>query len=248
MLFLLRQIRRKLLMKNQFIVYLLYAIGEIVLVVVGILIAVRIDAWNKEKEDRKKEVAFLKEIHVNLQEDTTLVNQLIIFDSLKVISANQIFAVFGSKKSEFEMMIDATPHFDYLFAFQVLSQSRTAFDNMLSAESIGIVSDRVLRTKLSRYYNWNFDVEERVKELTRSTRDLIVPMLWNEQRVKYLNPGLTVKQPKDAIKFYENPEVFSMIHGSKLVSQVQLSQAREMKSEALEIIRLIDEQIANKDQ
>ena len=59
MLFLLRQIRRKLVMKNKFTTYLFYAIGEITLVVFGILIAVQIDTWNKSKNDRKKELSYL---------------------------------------------------------------------------------------------------------------------------------------------------------------------------------------------
>lgn len=50
MLFLLRQIRRKMLSKNQFTTYLPYAVGEIILVVVGILIAIQIDQAVTSKE------------------------------------------------------------------------------------------------------------------------------------------------------------------------------------------------------
>ena len=48
-----RQIRQRLLTDNKFSKYLLYAIGEILLVVIGILIALQVDNWN---EQRKSEI------------------------------------------------------------------------------------------------------------------------------------------------------------------------------------------------
>lgn len=70
MLFLLRQIRRQLLMKNKVTTYLLYGIGEIILVVVGILIAVQIDDYaqtQKDKQLTKKYVnALIEELKANL--------------------------------------------------------------------------------------------------------------------------------------------------------------------------------------
>ena len=62
MLFLLRNIRRKLLTQNKVITYLLYAIGEILLVVIGILIAVKIDDWSEQKKMDAKAEALLMQI------------------------------------------------------------------------------------------------------------------------------------------------------------------------------------------
>ena len=43
-----RKIRQQMLKENKFSKYLIYAIGEILLAVIGILIALRINNWNKE--------------------------------------------------------------------------------------------------------------------------------------------------------------------------------------------------------
>lgn len=68
MLFLLRNIRRKLLSRdNKVISYMLYAVGEIFLVVVGILIAVQIDDWNQHRKDQKKEKELLKSLNAEFQ-------------------------------------------------------------------------------------------------------------------------------------------------------------------------------------
>ncbi len=49
-----RKIRQKLLSENKLSTYLLYAIGEIILVVIGILIALQINNWNEEKKHQKE--------------------------------------------------------------------------------------------------------------------------------------------------------------------------------------------------
>ena len=55
MLFLLRNIRRKLMKENKITTYLLYAVGEILLVVIGILIAVKIESLNQEKQKQAEQ-------------------------------------------------------------------------------------------------------------------------------------------------------------------------------------------------
>ncbi len=64
-----RKIRYDYLKHNKLRNYLKYAIGEIVLVVIGILIAVQINSWNEERRDSAIEIEVLKEISENLGED-----------------------------------------------------------------------------------------------------------------------------------------------------------------------------------
>ncbi|MFT6796607.1 MAG: hypothetical protein ACJART_001751 [Maribacter sp.] len=63
-----RKIRQRLLTENKFSKYLLYAIGEIVLVVIGILIALQINTWNEEQKVRVLERETLVEILENITE------------------------------------------------------------------------------------------------------------------------------------------------------------------------------------
>jgi len=58
-----RKIRQKLLTENKFSKYLIYSIGEIVLVVVGILIALQINNWNEGRKDRIQEQVLLEQLH-----------------------------------------------------------------------------------------------------------------------------------------------------------------------------------------
>ena len=66
-----RGIRKKLISENMVNKYLLYAIGEIVLVVLGILIALQINNWNNERIAHNQMISFLIELKNDLQRDTT---------------------------------------------------------------------------------------------------------------------------------------------------------------------------------
>ena len=57
-----RKIRQQLLSQNKISKYLLYAIGEIVLVVIGILIALSINNWNEDRKLKQFEYKILKDI------------------------------------------------------------------------------------------------------------------------------------------------------------------------------------------
>ena len=67
-----RNIRRRLLRENRVTRYLLYAIGEIILVVIGILIALQINNWNETQKKHEASKQFILEIREDLVKDTIL--------------------------------------------------------------------------------------------------------------------------------------------------------------------------------
>lgn len=60
-------IRQRLLAQNRFTRYLIYAAGEILLVVVGILIALQINTWNQARQAREAECVVLHKLLVDLR-------------------------------------------------------------------------------------------------------------------------------------------------------------------------------------
>jgi hypothetical protein len=69
-----RHIRQRLLTENKFSKYLLYAIGEIFLVVIGILIALSINNWNEQRKTVNKEKGYIRSIYQDLQKDLNRIN------------------------------------------------------------------------------------------------------------------------------------------------------------------------------
>lgn len=74
-----RKIRQNLLMENKFGKYIKYAIGEILLVVIGILIALQINNWNESRKLQEEIDTYLSQKLVNLREDQIRLVELIDF-------------------------------------------------------------------------------------------------------------------------------------------------------------------------
>ncbi len=74
MLLFLRRIRQRLLSKNKFTVYLTYAVGEIVLVVIGILIAIQVDNWNTARKQRDVLRSYASALINDLENDLDVID------------------------------------------------------------------------------------------------------------------------------------------------------------------------------
>ena len=82
-----RKIRQKLLIENKLSKYLLYAIGEILLVVIGIMIALYVNNKNQERGEEMEIKAALVEIQRDLALDVTIQQlHLVIGTSQKIQS------------------------------------------------------------------------------------------------------------------------------------------------------------------
>ena len=66
---LLRRLKNELSMKDSFGKYLAYTFGELLMVVLGILIALQIDNWNEERKERTTLQSYLESIAQNMGED-----------------------------------------------------------------------------------------------------------------------------------------------------------------------------------
>jgi hypothetical protein len=62
-----RKIRKNLLSENKFSKYLLYAIGEIALVMIGILLALSVSNWNTNRQENESNVRLLEKLDSELQ-------------------------------------------------------------------------------------------------------------------------------------------------------------------------------------
>ncbi|WP_053991603.1 DUF6090 family protein [Mangrovimonas sp. TPBH4] len=82
MISLFKKNRYKLIFKSKLSRYLVYAIGEILLIVIGILIALQINNWNSNKQSRKQELKIYQNIKSQVKED---LNEL---EKVEEINAN----------------------------------------------------------------------------------------------------------------------------------------------------------------
>ena len=183
MLFLLRQIRRKLLTNNKVTTYLLYAIGEIFLVVVGILIAVQIDDWNANRINQSKERAILK----NLQHEFT--KNLSSLDSVKAHhqsiqrSIAKVMDLIGEPASELEQYnLDSLLYLTLDYTEYIPSES--VVSELIASGKMDLISSDTLRMLL---FDWVSAMDEKKEGYT--TMDEIS----QQQTLPYLTKNGSMK-------------------------------------------------------
>jgi hypothetical protein len=213
-----RRIRKGLLESNTLQKYLLYAIGEIALVVIGILLALQINTWNNEQNLRKKEKVYLKEITVNLEDDLKNILHTLDFNEKKDSIISVCMQSILNSESNYEAGKFIREHMYLLAEFSVFTQNSVAFENMISAENIDIISSDSIRTLLSSYYReqqLNDGTQERVKQLTRKFVDNISPMLMNKESIKSQFGVENEFISSNQINFKTNPVLFGDLYSMK---------------------------------
>lgn len=93
-------IRRRLLAENRFTRYLAYAAGEIVLVVIGILIALQINNWNDARKDRARELGYLHNIREDVGANIREMDAYLATRQQGIEAAQRILAHFDGKPIE----------------------------------------------------------------------------------------------------------------------------------------------------
>ena len=148
MIKLFRNIRKNLLMENKTSKYFKYAIGEIILVVIGILIALQINNWNENQKSKKDERYVLTEVLKNLEEDATLVDEIIIQRQKAKIAVNALQKFLSSKTKDSDSL---QFYLVNLLTFERYFPINNAYE-ILKSKGLQL-SNNELTTKISRYYD-----------------------------------------------------------------------------------------------
>jgi len=93
-----RRIRKSLLEENKIGQYFKYAIGEILLVVIGILIALQINNWNEANKEHKIEMAYLASLKTEFITNLNALNTSISKCDRLIAQLDEILTFFESKK------------------------------------------------------------------------------------------------------------------------------------------------------
>ena len=149
MIKLFRNIRRRMLRENRFTRYLIYAIGEIILVVIGILIALSLNNWKENQDNKKEEQFYLKKLQRSLATDTIELNQEIRGINLRLENLALLKSdLLDTTKNSFtkdSLIIAAVGLSSYAL------QTAT-FENLISTGKFELFSNQMLVDSIIQYY------------------------------------------------------------------------------------------------
>ncbi|MGB5203552.1 DUF6090 family protein [Eudoraea sp.] len=144
-----RKIRFDLMEKNKTGKYLKYAIGEIVLVVIGILIALQINNWNEERKDRIELDNYLIKIADNIDQDIKTLNRLQVRrDSVFIKAKRSAKLLMEQDFTNFETMIGGVRCF-YEFSF---SANKSGYQALKNSQFLGRIKNPLVDSLLTKYY------------------------------------------------------------------------------------------------
>ena len=151
-----RNIRRKLLKGSGISSYMIYAIGEILLVVVGILIALWINNLNQQKKNLRLEQVYIEEFLLDLQEDVHNLEGRIKTNKKRIAQVDTISYILGTNKSltKTERLQFAQRHI-LLLSESYFIPEKTTIRQLESSSHGALMRNKELRNKLFRYYNAN---------------------------------------------------------------------------------------------
>ena len=142
-----RRIRQNMIKENRVSKYLLYAIGEIVLVVVGILIALSINNWNIEEQERNEEIETLKNLRLDFKNTIKELNELKYIRNTAMTNIRIIFSIIETKKNPYSEKELDTILMRAIIPPTYNSQSGT-LDMLFNSGKINIISNNKIKNLL----------------------------------------------------------------------------------------------------
>jgi hypothetical protein len=145
-------------MENKTGKYFKYAIGEIILVVIGILIALQINNWNEKKKIAKEEKTLLIDLLKDVEQDIKNLEDIIKNDSVFLMANKNVLmalkddSIIENRSVFIKTLINsAVPQF--------YNPTNTTFNTIKSSGKLGFFSSDTIRKKIQSYY----DIVDRVK-------------------------------------------------------------------------------------
>ena len=253
-----RRIRQRLLSENKFSKYLIYAFGEIVLVVIGILIALQINNWNEQRKDSIKEQAMLKRLEKEFKSNRKQLLDKIELRNNIIKSSRQLLEYFDTPEN-----VKRDSIFVYLSTIQPPTFDPIQND-LVSSGNIEILQNEELKQLL---VNWSTDViqlQEVEQIFLRFCEQRLFPYLnevdiqrdmmytyWKyapknlleSKKVENLIPGKSKLITKTADELLSDPKLEGKIVWALTLNMFNNQESQTLMKRINRILKVLDNQI-----
>ncbi len=256
-----RKIRYNLMETGKTTKYLKYAIGEIVLVVVGILIALSLNSWKEKNELRTQELNTLKQLKEEFKANLVQLDEKISMRTAMIHSGTTLLNYHDNPN-----LINLDSVAIYLARSSVSPTFDPITNDLISGGRLYLIQNLELRSKLSKWPSDLVQVTEEEVAWIFILRNTYMPFLFENYPVRDLNAAkwnkLDVvqtllldktktttkdfgqsKHPFDVKAFLANPKLadqLSAVISSSLFAKIQ---SEALRNDIVSIIELIDKEL-----
>lgn len=223
--------------------YLKYAIGEIVLVVIGILIALQINNWNQQRLEHGKEQIYLTNIKRDLQLQLELIDTQLGYEESYI---DKTLPILNSYYKHKEIIVDST----FTLYLSMVTERRTfiktdpTYTDLISSGNIDIIKDIAFKNKLIEY-NQNL---ERIEKINQNNNIYLNDQIYFSEILKliYFDNGPMpeaselVEISNKMLQKEENKlRLINLVNFRKHLAERSRTVMLEIKSQTLELLALI---------
>jgi hypothetical protein len=243
-----RKIRQNLFSEGKTGMYLKYAVGEIILVVIGILIALGINNLNENRKNNDLESLYIQELTTDLIKDSIIIDGM-LNQSNKQLRAKFLLQKYLTEQTDI-VFIDSSfnSYPDYLksekydldslayyYQIQWIAKSRypfipitTTIDEMKSTGKIGIIQNLDLRRSIIETYN-NYDSYRIIyNDDYKLQSDKMLELIFDDK------PELFTINNSSVIRFFQDPRVRNRFEGNFAISiNYELKKLKEVNENLL---------------
>lgn len=165
----LRRIRQQLLAESKLNKYLMYAVGEIILVVIGILIALGINNWNQERLGDQRELSLLRNLKEELHSNIKMLQELDSVFNLRTQECDEALKLLKPPMDlkEFLKINDLVTT-----RWAVFRVNRNTYDEMLNSGSFYSLNNKALQEDIRTHYTIANNYAQSFREINENGQDI----------------------------------------------------------------------------
>ncbi|MBU2927528.1 DUF6090 family protein [Winogradskyella psychrotolerans] len=195
-----RHIRQNMIKENRTSKYLLYAIGEIILVVIGILIALQINNWNQDLANKKEEQTIIKNLNLEFKKNIISVQEYIKHHKTILSDTRVLMDLVGEPEEVLNKF-----NLDSLLAQSInywsYKPSQSVVLDVISSGKLNLISSDSLRLQ---FFEWSSNLEkneENYNTLDEINQSIVLTYLTKHASLKNIdNYGILEWNKKSKLK------------------------------------------------
>ena len=200
--------------------YFFYAIGEVILVVIGILIALQINNWNEIKKSNRAELVLIQQLINDLEKDSESLETVIPLLDEKSEVVKQIFFEVQHAAS----FNDSTNYGD--LTWQVFAP---LFFELRHQRSLEYISDSQLSKRILDYFNQQKIVELQIEQSNSYIRNTVRPFLgqrgvMNSEHVMSNDSYTDIRADKSKfIKYEQLKRIYGSLEFESIIFELRMT-------------------------
>jgi hypothetical protein len=233
--------------------YLKYAIGEIILVVIGILIALQINNWNEHRKTRATEIIFLKNIEADLKLNLVSLDAFVISRQEAIKSSKLVINYFNNPNSI--NLNTFNLHSINVMVWFPFQQNDNTYQELVNSGQLSIISNKDIKDQMQNMQSsfktiafveneMQQDFESYLYDPFFSIADVDLAMKNLDAQTEQRNdiPEINAEQVKTLLQNIKFKNGFALVAYN---SELLISEYTNMKETTDKLIELIEKEITN---